>query len=202
MEAYAHRPMFAKGNNSYDTAYDVEDYELSIAIYGSLTQGTRNYYEIDGKAGDKLFCQLLVPKNESIENFTPSLAIIGPGLPKTQEKPPMELPEGYGFVMIDFEKTKDFFEPFTQTSYIMGKEVRVELPRTAKYFIEVHNNNSQGGRYALAVGEREEWGIREIIKFPIYWLRVRLWYSIWSTLLIFLAILALALYLRHKKKHT
>jgi hypothetical protein len=200
IEASAHRPMFPKSNNSFSRAYVIEDYNLSIAIYDKLTKGKVDYYAIDGKEGTTLFCQMLLPKNRYDESFTPAIAIIGPGLSSNNTKLPMDIPSDIGYVVKEFSKTKSFFEPFTQTSYIMGEEFRVQLPTSARYYIVVYNNQPYGGRYALAVGEKEEWGLREIAKFPVYWFRVRFWYNPWSTLLIVGLCGALIAYLIFRRK--
>lgn len=184
MISHGHRPTFPKKVNTImERSYVIKNFDIAQVIYGTIKQeNLMKFYAIDGKKGDSLFLQLLLPKISNPKDFKPNLIIVGPGLPKRDGEPPVNLNSDEGWVSIDFERSKDFFESFTQTSYIMEKKSRISLPQSGRYHIVVHCGDSKSGKYTLAIGEKETWGPRDILKFPSYWFRTRIWYNPVSTL--------------------
>ena len=186
----AHRPLFVeKANNQLDNPVIIPDPDISWAVYAELTQGTVDYYEFDiPSGGQQLFAQLLVPMRPQFSNFRPTLALIGSGLPLV-DSVPFDQPQGKGAIVLPWEDKKEFFEPFTQTRYYMAQEFRQNLPQ-GTWWLAVYNPQ-QGGKYTLAVGEREVWGWRDLFAFPGIWYRTRWWYNPGQTIAIIAAGLGL-----------
>src|SRR5437868_14988175 len=58
----------------------IPDSVVSYAYYAELKPGGVDVYQVYAKAGQTLNPSLRVPKDDSLKNFTPSMAIIGPGI--------------------------------------------------------------------------------------------------------------------------
>lgn len=181
----AHRPLFVPGDNTTpEEAVEVQDPAISWAIYSELAQGEVHYYRLELAEETEIFAQITSPANNP---FKPTLTLLGTGLPDADGLP-LTIPPGMGAISLE---TGDFidshFEPFTQTRYLLGPELRERLA-PGSYYLAVWHPEGQPGRYALAVGEEEVWTWRDIVKFPGMWFRARWWYSPGQTV----AVLALA----------
>jgi len=187
----AHRPIFLEPENAQaDKPYPISDPDISWAVYQELQPGKVDYYEISvPSAGLSFFAQLLVPTRPQYQGFRPNLALIGPDLPQPQEDLPVEVPRGYGAVLIPWEDKEVFFEPFTQTRYYMAKEVRRPLSQ-GNWQLAVYHPEGQGGKYTLAVGEKERWSWKDIFLFQAMWFKTRWWYSPGQTIALITAGLA------------
>ena len=91
-------------------------------------------------------------------DFSPTIAVIGPGLPAgilpavittDSERP-------NGSILLTPAEPESFFEPFSRTSYWRRQRKYVTLPKTAQYTIAVWSeSNVRTGKYVLVVGDRE-----------------------------------------------
>lgn len=181
----AHRPIFVESDNTGpEQAARIPNPDTSWAIYADLSAGETHYYQFTvPEAGMEFFAQLLVPTPVR-EEFRPALALIGPGLPFPEIQPEkIQIPSGMGAVTLPWQDKEVFFEPFTQTRYRMAQELRLDLPGNT-YWLAVYQPGDGGGKYTLAVGEEEQWGIRDVFSFPGMWFRTRWWFSPGQTLLI------------------
>lgn len=189
---YAHKPIFSDGTNtSIDKAIKVDNPEISWAVYGELTEESDvQYYVIDGEKGMDLYVQMTIPKIEGNEDFTPSIAILCKEFEKPENEVPFEVPQGYGVKIIEpTEIQEEFFEPFTQTRYYFRQEETIKLENDSPYYIVVYDQEGEEGKYTLAIGKKEEFGIKDILMFPFTWLKVRFWYNGLQT--VFIIILAI-----------
>lgn len=202
--ACAHRPVFLSPET--EDPYTVSQPEISQAIYRELVPGQVDYYRLTvPQQGLDLFTQLLVPTRGQEQDFRPSLALLGPGLPPARGELPLAIPEGSGAVIMDWEDKGIFFEPFTQTRYDMARELRRSLPG-GEWQLAVFHPQGHGGRYTLTLGEEERWSLKDIIRFPNMWLRTRWWYNPLQTVAIlvaglFLMALAIRLAVRFLGRH-
>ena len=141
-EAYAHQPVIA-GMNS---AISVKDPEISKAYYGVLA-GQPAIYTIKSVKPFELYVNLLVP-NVSNAKTDFSLEI---------EKDGVSIQRLYG---PDFF-WMDFYEPFGDDYYLKGPEFESQA-EPGLYTIKVYSQ-SNTGKYALAVGKTEKFGLLETV---------------------------------------
>ena len=161
--AAAHTPIFIDREiTSPDTAWPVGDYAISWAFYGRVTPaGAPQYFAIDGRAGERLYATLEVPEIDGLQEFRPSLALIGPGLPAFDAPPGMMLPAESGGVRVDDARAAPrarFDEPFSRTSYYRGPVIDRQLPADGRYYVVVFDESPATGKYTLAIGTREVFG--------------------------------------------
>lgn len=204
---YAHKPIFVGNDiNSLNKAKVIEKPQISWAIYSELTNENEiDFYKIEELKGTEIFIQMTIPKIKGLEEFSPTVVILGKGLPLDKQNLPFDIPEGYGAKIIESTSVKrEFFEPFTQTRYLIRQEDTIELKHSGKYYIAVYDTNNQTGKYTLAIGKEEDFEITDILKFPYTWLKVRLWYNSVQTMLIlilsFVFILSIIKVVKKKKK--
>jgi catechol 2,3-dioxygenase-like lactoylglutathione lyase family enzyme len=141
--AYAHQPQMVT-----DTGITrVDKPEVSKAFYAELF-GRPAVYEIVSPDSFDLYVNILVPDEAGIPTDLSVTVTSGPDSIALLEGP------AHGW-------TK-FYEPFGGDSYLMGPEQRLRVgPGT--YVATVTRPGNQG-RYVLAVGEREEFSFKEIIR--------------------------------------
>ncbi len=188
----AHRPLFIKTDNTQlENARAIPDPEISRAIYAELAPGKAHFYQFVLMEDQEFFAQMLVPARPRYKDFQPTLALIGPGLPVPAAEIPFALPPNTGALILPWEDKEVFFEPFTQTRYYMARELRRSLP-AGTWTLAVYQPEGKGGKYTLAAGEKEQWGVQDILAFPAIWFRTRWWYSPGQTIAIILAAPALA----------
>jgi hypothetical protein len=161
--AAAHTPIFIEREiTSPDTAWPVGDYAISWAFYGRVTPAAApQYFAIDGRADERLYATLEVPEIDGLQEFRPSVALIGPGLPAFDVPRGVTLPEGYGGVRVDDAQSSPrarFDEPFSRTSYYRGPVIDLQLPVDGRYDVIVFDPSGATGRYTLAIGTREVFG--------------------------------------------
>jgi hypothetical protein len=161
--ASAHTPIFIERDiNSPETAWPVGDYSISWAFYGRVIPARApQYFSIEGRAGDRLYANLEVPRIAGLENFRPSIAVVGPGLPAFEAPRGLTVPESYGGILVDdpgATPRAQFDEPFSQTSYYRGPQLDIQLPQTGRYYVVVRDETGGTGKYTLAIGTREVFG--------------------------------------------
>ena len=175
---FAHKPIFSKDDNTTkDEAQEIPDVSISHALYGRLEENTRNFYKFSIKEPVEFYGEMTVPGNDP--NYSPSFRILNIG------------------TFHPNEREKGFFEPFTQTSYIRKQETKFVLD-PGDYIIEIFHREGRAGRYAMAVGEEEEWGFSDLLTFPIIWLRTNWWYSPTRTVLIVIILLIIVFFIIKK----
>ena len=122
--AFAHKLIPTDGSNtSIDSALQIPDPVVSWAMYEKL-DGNILYYEFEAEKGERLHASIVIPKLDGLENFTPSLALIGPSfaldsieMTKAKNNFPYTLPEGYNAIVFDYEgklPSTESYEPFGQ----------------------------------------------------------------------------------------
>jgi hypothetical protein len=121
--------------------------EISKAYYGNLT-GKPATYDIEAREAFSLYVNILVPDIEGIEkDFSVKI-----------------LKKGTVISHLDgnsHEWTK-FHEPFAGDYYYRGPEY-AEIQDPGHYEIQVYSPDNQG-KYVLAVGDREAFPFRELVK--------------------------------------
>lgn len=176
--AAAHQPIFEEVDFTAENVRNIADPTVSTALYATLSQADDvDFFTFTGKAGTRTLIGMTIPQIAGQDDFAPTIALIGPGLP---EKDSTLLPESAenllnadeGFTILEApEEASPFFEPFSRTSYWRRQHVRVALPADGDYTLIVWHASAQVGRYVLVVGDREIPGGDPLfaIKLPNYW---------------------------------
>jgi hypothetical protein len=82
-----------------------------------------------------------------------------------------------GGIVVESQKTDDFFEPFTQTNYWGRQVLELNLPESGTYYLVVWNPEGVTGKYVLDTGVEEVFGPADLIRFPIWWVNTRLYFE-------------------------
>ena len=125
----------------------IPDPEISRAYYGELN-GRFVKYEIEKQEPFILYVNLLVPKVKDI----------GKDISAKIYKDGSEIAFLNG---INFE-WKEFYEPFGGDYYYEGPEFK-ESVAPGKYTVEISSRDNLG-KYVVAIGEKEEFPLKEIVK--------------------------------------
>jgi hypothetical protein len=173
----AHTPLEPPfDNESLATAYGVPDPTKSWAIYAELHEGGEaQYYRLDMEQGERLRLMLFIPISEK-ESFTPNLVVMGPGI-TSQDAPPefVEVATGVGVAVLEGQLSAEpAYEPFTPSVYYYLADLDSDVSVAGTYHVAVYEAH-QGGRYGLAVGYREEFGLDEWLMIPIDVIGVHQW---------------------------
>src|SRR5690554_3079952 len=96
----AHRPIFVQPADS--DPVKLANPDISWAIYADLKGGEVDYYQFQvSEQGLDFFTQLLVPTRKEYEDFRPTLALIGPGLPSVADQElPFTIPQDAGAIVL------------------------------------------------------------------------------------------------------
>jgi len=144
LTAWAHQPRLASGVEMQT----IEEPEVSKAYYGAL-KGAPEYYQIVSEHDFKFYVNILAPdladskKDFKVEVYDGDYSQL-----------PFLFLDGETFV---WEK---YYEKYAGDSYYKGPEQRLEL-KAGTYTIKVYSASNQG-KYVLAVGEKETFGLAQI----------------------------------------
>ena len=169
----AHVPNVSEGNESLETATHIHDPTKSWAIYSELHEGREaQYYELELEEGERLKTNLYIPDKNG---FVPSIVVMGPDIDEHDDIPDfIETVEGSGHKLIEGELEEPEYEPFTPASYYYLAEYDVTVNESGSYYIAVFDEES-GGKYGLAIGAEERYGLIEWIRVPIDVVQVHRW---------------------------
>ena len=160
----------------------ISDHKISWAVYEEINDNEL-YYTFDGKKGDMFFASIVIPKIETLKNFSPSLAFIGYEshleliqgyeIDNSNKNFPYTLPEGFDAYVFDYSgsfPSKEFYEPFGQITYWERQEITFDLPADGTYHLSVFDRNSNPGKYALAIGTIEDFSAYDFFTLlPYAW---------------------------------
>lgn len=186
--------------------------ETLKVFQASLQPGRPDYYVFHGDKDAILKVKLDTLRLVGQDNFAPSLAFFGPGLPLPGPEEtklfPFSLPPGNGLLVsaetsVPISATGQpptlptrFDEAWTQAGYWERQSILNQLPESGTYYLAVFSLNQQSGKYALFVGDKPEAGLRETLTFPVTWARTHYWFEDlwWPTFaLVVVALVLLAL---------
>ena len=157
--AFAHKLIPTDGTNvDLDTALDIPNPVISWAMYEEL-QDDPLFYKFEAKKGDRLYSSIVIPKLEPLEDFTPSLVLIGPAtflelvdeirVLDTEKNFDYHLPEGYDAYVFDYDgpiPSKEFYEPFGQITYWERQEIDLQLEAPGTYYMAVFDKEGSSGK--------------------------------------------------------
>ena len=202
--AFAHKLIPTDGTNiDYETALNIPAPVISWAMYEEL-DGKPLFYKFEAKKGDRLYGSIVIPKLEPLENFTPSLVLIGPEtfLELVDELRVLDsnnefdfpLPDGYTAYVFDYNgpiPSKEFYEPFGQITYWERQEIDLEIEAPGKYYMAVFDKNNSSGKLAVAIGYIEDFSGNDFVTvLPNAWFESRYFSEDFSQLYILVGILS------------
>jgi hypothetical protein len=158
--ADAHRPTFGDGFGSDESAFEIEDPDISIVLYKEVScDAPELWMTYEAEEGYPLFIQLGVPNIYRLEGYRPTLALLHPGLPEPAEDLPFEVPEGLGALVFDSterDEPDDFYEPFTATESWVWIEETITLPEAGTGYLVAYDPLGWTGKLWVAVGTVED----------------------------------------------
>lgn len=129
--------------------------------------------KFDYKGGDHFKAIIFIPGHEELREFNPTIALIGPGLPKPDGPLPFDLPAGMGVITATSTGTYDYFDIFTQMVYFPRAQIELDMPQTGRYYMAVWGEPIGMARYALDIGIMENFAPHVLARYPINWWEVR-----------------------------
>jgi hypothetical protein len=161
----AHKPIWS-GKPAIDpnTAIALIDPNISQVVYRSLPAGPNQVWTtLTAHAKFKLYVQIGVPVIERLKNFRPTLAVIGPGLKKSDL--PFKIPFNCGATVIDTNSVEPrfFHEPFTGTDSWILESKTIELPQSGTFYVVAFNPKQSGGKLWISVGQKEKFGLADLL---------------------------------------
>lgn len=156
--AEAHQPYFEDDDWAPTTAFRVADPTISTALYATLNSRTDvDYVTFSGQTGQRILLGMTIPQIDGQDEFAPTFALMGPGLPATSLPGRVEIPDSAGATVLAAVpgRAPEFFEPFSRTRYWERQEEWITLPADGEYRIAVWDAAGRTGRYTLVVGDRE-----------------------------------------------
>lgn len=173
--ASAHRPDWG----SADGVTEIADLHTSWAFYRDLREaGQVDVYTFTAQPGDNLHAGINIPAVRGLEAYGVSVALLGPGLPTARPTAlPLEIPAGLGAIIFPSQPGEDFFEPFTQTRHWGRQRIDLALMRGGEYYLAVWRPDGAPGKYVLDVGTAEVFGPADLFRFPIWWVRVHVFFG-------------------------
>jgi hypothetical protein len=172
--ALAHVPYLERDDYSETEPFEVRgSIEQSIAVYSWIdTGGAGPATDVDAYAFSiseptSVYVEAIVPVCPGYEDFRPSFALVGPGLPTAPADLPFTVPNGYGAVVVDDPgevPRETYFEPFGGKSYYQGPVLSRAVSTAGEYTVYYWDPQQSGGDYVAVLGDQEIWGLRDIIR--------------------------------------
>jgi len=155
-QAYAHKPVLnEKSTYPAEAPYEIEDPELSKAIYSTLT-GDPHYYRIQSEIDFDFYAGILAAKiGECALDSKFSFEVLDSNFEK------IYLADGENFNWVPW------YEEYGKQWYWNGPEIGKnflsdEVFQAGTYYIKVFNN-SNTGQYVVAVGDIEKFSFTDIV---------------------------------------
>ena len=201
--AFGHKLIPTDGTNiDYESALNIPDPVISWAMYEELEDNAL-FYKFVAQKDDRLFSSIVIPKLDDLENFTPSLVLIGPStfLDLVNELKVMDvdknfdypIPDGYDAYVFDYNgpiPSKEFYEPFGQVTYWERQEIDLEIEAPGTYYMAVFDKNGSSGKLAVAIGYVEDFSGNDFVTvLPNAWLESRYFSEDYSQLFIMVGVL-------------
>jgi len=173
---FAHQPLFDDGTAvDAEHALVISDIGLSQVVYHEVKEPVQPLWiAFDAVAGQELYFNPGVPAIERLKGYRPSFALVGPGLPAAGL--PFDVPAGSGAEVYSTRAIDDpefFHEPFSGTdSWILFRRT-VILPQSGRYYLVGYVPTGEPGKFWIAIGKREEFGLDDMAKLTRDLPRVR-----------------------------
>ena len=156
--AWAHKPSFANDYFAAESAYAVDDPDISIVLYAEMTcTESELWMQMETGPRNEVWVELGVPMLDRLEEYRPSIALVAPGLPETDL--PFEIPDNMGATIIHTDDVDDpvyFYEPFTQTESWILYQGWLEVPADEEVYLVSWNPDEFTGKLWVAIGKEED----------------------------------------------
>jgi hypothetical protein len=165
--AHAHVPYFEKQDLRANAPFLIENIEQSKAIYAYL----ENSDDADAlllvvREPVRIYAKVIIPFCVEYQDFRPSFALIGPGLPDTAAQLPVELNEGEGALLrqdLPSGPTRpSMFEFFSDQVYFEGPILDITVTEPGMYWLWFWDEAGSVGDYVAIVGKIEEFSVEDI----------------------------------------
>ncbi|MFW6229883.1 MAG: hypothetical protein ACOC4L_02750 [Halanaerobium sp.] len=180
----AHVPLDTSAPASKEDPIFVENHQISWAAYNQLENaGDVDYYSFKAEQGEEIYFSMVIPKIDRYQNFKPDVALIGPDLENDYaghdpnyitSSLKLEADEKIIIVRDNQDNPEIFFEPFTRTSYWRRQKFSITAPAAGTYYLAVFSAVEDQGKYTLAIGRKEVWGLKDLIRMPKIWWDTRI----------------------------
>jgi pimeloyl-ACP methyl ester carboxylesterase len=127
----------------------------------------------DYKAGERIKGVAFIPVNDDLRDFAPTVALIGPGLPKPATPLPFALPAGMGAVLSKPDLESTYFDIFTQINFYPRATVETQAIENGTHYMVVYGKATGDARYALDIGIEETYAAEVLARYPVNWWEVR-----------------------------
>jgi hypothetical protein len=172
----AHVPISAQDGETLDTAFFIEEPTKSWVIYSELHgDGHPQYFAFDMDAGTRIRMLLSIPVTADPESFTPSIALMGPGIANSSSIPgDLEIPESSGIMIIQSDSATPSYEGFTPTSFYALIDIDMLAPATGEYYFAVYDP-AESGSFSVAMGFVETFTLAEWVLVPFNVVTIHQW---------------------------
>ncbi|HOK08671.1 MAG TPA: hypothetical protein PLT82_04075 [Candidatus Hydrogenedens sp.] len=181
INTYAHKPIVIDGGPSGpDNPYIIKDINISQVAYHTAKEGNLEIWlKFSGKENEKIKIQLGSPKlDNSKPVYFPAVAIIGNRMPTVSL--PFSIPQGFGGEIYSTQgiKPEVFHEEFTGTDSWIFPIKEYVLPKTDSYYLVAYLPEPREGKFWIAVGDKEKFGIKDILSLPKTIVQVRRFHEV------------------------
>jgi len=178
--AYGHKLISHDDTHrNFESALKIPDHKVSWAIYENLGESEAKFYTFDANKGDSFYASIVVPKIEGLEEYSPTLVLVGD--------------DNFEKKKINYEKNfpgNEFYEPFGQITYWDRQELKTEIPVDGTYFLVVMDEKNQSGKYSLAIGTIEDFSLVDFFTIlPKAWIDTKLFVNDYNSILLSILIL-------------
>ena len=145
----------------------IGDVSVSEVVYHEVTaESSPLWAAFSAEAGQSLYAQIAVPVIEGLEDYRPTLVLLGPGLPEVEL--PFDVPEGLGgLVFGTADATPRFFdEHFTGTQSWILLEEDAEAPAAGQYYLVAFHPEGAPGKLWVSWGTAEVFGLPDLLTYP------------------------------------
>lgn len=181
INSYAHKPIVIDGGpSSIDNPYTIKDIHVSQVAYHHATEGKLEIWlKFFGEENETIKIQLGSPKlDDSKPVYFPAVAILSKNLPPVTV--PFVVPIEYGgrVFTTQSQKPEIFHEEFTGTYSWIFQPIEYTLPHTGEYYLVGYIPEPREGKFWIAVGEKEQFGINDILNLPNTIIKVRKFHEV------------------------
>jgi hypothetical protein len=156
--ALAHVPYLEQDDYSDAAPFVVEDVTNSKSIHAALDEAVDyDVFSITIDEPTRIYTTTNIPYCPQYESFAVTYALVGPGLPAPAEALPIELPAGYGAVIVrdSFDSTDD--RPLLRLARICAWTVTRRYPKAspsppAAKFHRASRDSPRAGRSCYRAG--------------------------------------------------
>jgi len=178
--AYGHKLISHDDTHrNFESALKIPDHKVSWAIYENLGENEAKFYTFDANKGDSFYASIVVPKIDGLEEYSPTLVLVGD--------------DNFEKKKINYEKNfpgDEFYEPFGQITYWERQEFKTEIPADGTYFLVVMDEKNQSGKYSLAIGTIEDFSFVDFFTIlPKAWIDTKLFVNDYNSIVLSILIL-------------